>query len=177
MSQQAKNTLPGSLGEGRFAAADFVREIQSLANRFDVVRVDGQDYRHRGRPEAPAPRPQIEVEFWAATTGGATCDDFDDLCAHLATVHPSRYGALVSDVHGVALTGVHPVSDQSTALRLVVLADRLYDRAVPVVTSGAPVSAMFTPDLLAGGYRKKYLRALSRLTALCRQAVERPVRP
>src|SRR3712207_9046547 len=41
------NTLPGSLGEGRFAAEDFLREIQALADRFEVVRVDGEDYRHR----------------------------------------------------------------------------------------------------------------------------------
>ena len=43
------NTLPGSLGEGRFAAEDFLREIQALAARFEVLRVDGDDYRHRSR--------------------------------------------------------------------------------------------------------------------------------
>src|SRR5699024_6056965 len=42
------NTLPDKLGEERFAAQDFLREIQSLAALFDVVRVDGADYRHRG---------------------------------------------------------------------------------------------------------------------------------
>ncbi|NYI85732.1 putative ATPase [Saccharopolyspora hordei] len=47
------NTLPDKLGEGRFAAADFLREIHAMSARFDVVRVDGPDYRHRGLPEAP----------------------------------------------------------------------------------------------------------------------------
>src|SRR5687768_9812690 len=42
------NTLPDKLGEGRFAAADFLREIQSMSSKFDIVRVDGPDYRHRG---------------------------------------------------------------------------------------------------------------------------------
>lgn len=42
------NTLPGKLGEGRFAAVDFLREIHAMASRFTVVRVDGPDYRHRG---------------------------------------------------------------------------------------------------------------------------------
>src|SRR5699024_7288830 len=42
------NTLPDRLGEGRFAAADFLREIQTLSARFGVVTVDGPDYRHRG---------------------------------------------------------------------------------------------------------------------------------
>jgi cell division protein ZapE len=163
------NTLPGSLGEGRFAAEDFLREIQALAARFEVVRVDGQDYRHRGLPDAPPPVPQDQAEQWAAATPGATCDDLDSLCEHLAGVHPSRYGAMVEGVDAVALTGLHPVDDQNVALRLVVLADRLYDREVPVLVSGAPVTELFTPELLAGGYRKKYLRATSRLIALARE--------
>src|SRR5690625_6734301 len=41
------NTLPEALGEGRFAAQDFLREIQSMAERFEVLRVDGEDYRRR----------------------------------------------------------------------------------------------------------------------------------
>ena len=166
------NTLPGSLGEGRFAAEDFLREIQALAARFEVVRVDGQDYRHRGLPDAPPPVSQTEAQQWAAGIGAATCDDLDLLCAHLATVHPSRYGALVEGVAAVALTGLHPVHDQNVALRLVVLVDRLYDREVPVVVSGAVAADLFTPELLSGGYRKKYLRATSRLIALAREGAQ-----
>ena len=166
------NTLPGSLGEGRFAAEDFLREIQALSARFEVVRVDGQDYRHRGLPDAPPPVTHDEAAQWAADSPGATCDDLDLLCEHLAAVHPSRYGALVEGVGAVALTGVHPVSDQNVALRLVVLADRLYDREVPVVVSGAAVTELFTPELLRGGYRKKYLRATSRLISLARDGAE-----
>ena len=41
------NTPPNALGEGRFAAADFLREIQALSDRFDIVRIDGLDYRRR----------------------------------------------------------------------------------------------------------------------------------
>ena len=37
------NTLPEQLGEGRFAAQDFLREISTLAAIFDVVRIDGPD--------------------------------------------------------------------------------------------------------------------------------------
>ena len=163
------NTLPDALGEGRFAADDFLREIQVLAERFEIVRVDGQDYRHRGLPDAPEPLPLEQAQQWAAATDGATCDDLDDLCDHLAGLHPSRYGALVEGVPAVALTGLHPVDDQNVALRLVVLVDRLYDREVPVTVSGAPASSLFTPELLAGGYRKKYLRSTSRLVALARE--------
>jgi cell division protein ZapE len=161
------NTLPGKLGEGRFAAQDFLREIQSLSARFDVVRIDGEDYRHRGMPLAPTPVDDAQLTVMAETSGG-TLDDFDELCRHLALVHPSRYGALVDGIPRVHVRRVWTVDDQATALRLVVLADRLYDRDVPVVASGVPLDRLFAPDLLAGGYRKKYMRCISRLTSLAR---------
>ncbi|EST37258.1 hypothetical protein N566_13915 [Streptomycetaceae bacterium MP113-05] len=163
------NTLPGKLGEGRFAAVDFLREIQGLSTHFRPVRIDGEDYRHRGLPQAPEPAADVEVARAAEATPGAALDDFSDLLTHLSRVHPSRYGALCDDVAAVCLTGVHPVPDQATALRLVVLADRLYDREVPVLASGTPFDRLFSEEMLAGGYRKKYLRAVSRLTALARE--------
>ncbi len=165
------NTLPDALGEGRFAADDFVREIQGLANSFEVVRVDGEDYRHRGLPAAPVPADDVEVRRRAHASDGATLDDFRDLLDHLKQVHPSRYGALLDGVTGAFWTDVHTVSDQAAALRLVALADRLYDRAVPLVAGGAPLDRVFAPELLRGGYRKKYFRARSRLVALAREGV------
>ncbi|MFI9644933.1 cell division protein ZapE [Streptomyces sp. NPDC052040] len=164
------NTLPGKLGEGRFAAADFLREIQGLSARFRTLRIDGEDYRHRGLPEAPAPFTDEQVAKTAYATGGASLDSFPELLDHLARVHPSRYGALTDGLKAVCLTDVQPVPDQSTALRLVVLADRLYDREVPVLASGLPFDQLFSEDMLKGGYRKKYFRAISRLTALARDA-------
>lgn len=162
------NTLPDALGEGRFATTDFLREIQGLAGHFTSVRVDGEDYRHRGLPAAPPPVSRVQLEVRAGVPG-ASYDGFEALLEHLARLHPSRYGALLDGLSLVCLDGVVPVADQSAALRLVVLADRLYDRDLPVVTSGVPLDQLFPAELLAGGYRKKYLRAVSRLTALARQ--------
>ncbi|QUQ67453.1 cell division protein ZapE [Kutzneria sp. CA-103260] len=164
------NTLPEKLGEGRFAADDFLREIRSLSQQFEVIRVDGPDYRHRGLPDAPDPMTDEQLEKSAEATPGSTVDDFDALCAHLAKLHPSRYGRLVSDVTAVHLRNVHAAPDQDVALRLVAFADRLYDRAVPVAVSGQPLDELFTEEMLRGGYRKKYLRAISRLIALSREA-------
>ncbi|HEU0189893.1 MAG TPA: cell division protein ZapE [Mycobacterium sp.] len=160
------NTLPEQLGEGRFAVQDFLREINTLAQIFTTVRIDGPDYRHRNLPSAPEPPSDRQVTERAAATKGATLDDFDTLCAHLATMHPSRYSTLIEGVTEVFLIGVHPVEDQNVALRLVSLTDRLYDAGVPVVASGAKLDAVFSAEMLAGGYRKKYLRATSRLLAL-----------
>ncbi len=121
----------------------------------------------------PRPHRDEEVTGAAHRTPGASLDDFATLLGHLSRIHPSRYGALCDGVEAVFLRGVEPVTDQATALRLVVLADRLYDRELPVTASGTPFDQVFSPEMLAGGYRKKYFRAISRLTALTREA-DRP---
>jgi cell division protein ZapE len=167
------NTLPGKLGEGRFATEDFMREIHGLAASFESVRIDGEDYRHRGLPKAPDPAEPDEVRARAGSDG-ASLDHFVDLTRHLAQVHPSKYGALLDGVAVVCLEDVRTVDDQAVALRLVVLADRLYDRDLPVVASGVPFDRLFAPELLSGGYRKKYFRAISRLDALAREGAGLP---
>ena len=160
------NTLPDQLGEGRFAAEDFLREIQGLASHFAVLRIDGEDYRHRNRlPRAKAlPEPRVVDSISAIPD--ATLDEFDALLAHLAHVHPSRYRLLLTDTPAIGLLRVHQITDQSAALRLVVFVDRLYDLDVDVYLQGVDIADVFAPELLAGGYRKKYFRALSRLESL-----------
>jgi cell division protein ZapE len=163
------NTPPNALGEGRFAASDFLREIQGLSNRFEIVRIDGLDYRHRDVTVHAVPLDDAEFEAavtGAAEAGSATADDFDRVLKHLATVHPSRYVKLVDGLDAVGLRGVHTLTDQSDALRFVALVDRLYDDQVRVFATGTPLDAVFGDEMLAGGYRKKYLRAVSRLIAL-----------
>ncbi|MCX6433242.1 MAG: cell division protein ZapE [Actinobacteria bacterium] len=162
------NTLPDKLGEGRFAADDFLREIQGLSAHFDVLRIEGDDYRHRGLPPAPDPLADDAVRALAESTPGAAFDEFDPLLKHLATIHPSRYGALVGGIDLLALSQVRTITDQAQALRMVVLVDRLYDRDVPVVASGVALDRLFSEEMLRGGYRKKYFRAVSRLVALAR---------
>ena len=163
------NTPPNALGEGRFAASDFLREIQELSDRFDIIRIDGLDYRHR-EAEGTA-RALDDAEFdaelaEARTQGEVTIDAFDDVLAHLATVHPSRYVKLVDGLVAVGLRGVHTLTDQSDALRFVAFVDRLYDDQVRVLATGTPLDHVFGDEMLTGGYRKKYLRAISRLIAL-----------
>jgi cell division protein ZapE len=169
------NTLPEKLGEGRFAAEDFRREIQALSSRFRTLRVDGPDYRHRGLPEPPPPLSADEVRRRADAAANervVSLDSFDALCDKLSRLHPSKYGRLLEGppaVTGVFVSDVRPAPDQAVALRLVTLIDRLYDRSVPVQASGGSLGELFTPEMLRGGYRKKYLRATSRVLALSRE--------
>jgi cell division protein ZapE len=159
------NTPPNALGEGRFAAQDFLREIDSLASRFTTLRIDGLDYRRRDVDAHARVSPNVSEEL-AEVDGVATLDSFDELLAHLARVHPSRYVRIVEGLAAVGLTGVKPFTNQTDALRFVAFVDRLYDAQVHLIADGTPLDAVFPDDMLSGGYRKKYLRAMSRLNAL-----------
>jgi cell division protein ZapE len=163
------NTPPNALGEGRFAAADFLREIQGLADRFEILRIDGLDYRRReieGHAVTFEENGYESAVSTASAHGTVTADDFDALLKHLSTVHPSRYVKLVDDLDAMGLHGVHVLTDQADALRFVALVDRLYDAQVTIYATGTPLDSVFGDEMLAGGYRKKYLRAVSRLIAL-----------
>src|SRR5690606_20828863 len=161
------NTPPNALGEGRFAAVDFLREIHALADRFDIVRIDGLDYRRRDVEGHAVAVDDAELErMVAGATGTVAVDEFDALLRHLGTVHPSRY---VKPVEGSAVRGIRNarvLENQTDALRFVAAVDRLYDAQVRIVATGVPLDRVFGEDMLAGGYRKKYLRAMSRLIAL-----------
>jgi len=164
------NTPPHALGEGRFAAADFLREIQALAAHFETVRIDGNDYRKRTAEGSAAVMSEADVANSVASARDrgeiVTLDDFDGLLAHLATIHPSTYVRMIEGIDAIALTGVHVLTNQTDALRIVAFIDRVYDAQIPVRSSGAPLSDIFGGDMINGGYRKKYLRCMSRLIAL-----------
>jgi len=158
------NTLPESLGQGRFAASDFAREIQAVSKVFEVVSIDGLDYRHTG--ELAFSSASDEVVASVAELWGGTVASWHGLVEDLVHVHPSRLGAYVAGVRWLGLLDVEPLTDQSRALRVVSLVDRLYDADVRVVASGGSLGEIFPQDMLEGGFKKKYYRALSRLASM-----------
>ncbi|TDN42899.1 cell division protein ZapE [Curtobacterium flaccumfaciens] len=159
------NTPPGALGEGRFAAQDFLREIQAMSDRFDTLRIDGLDYRRRAVDESARVVSDVPGSL---PSGTVTLDDFRTVVEHLGSVHPSKYVAMVEGLDAVGLTDVQAFTDQTDALRWVALVDRLYDAQVRIVASGTPLDQVYPESMLGGGYRKKYLRAASRVVALSR---------
>lgn len=168
------NTPPNALGEGRFAAADFVREIQGLSDRFRTFRIDGVDYRHRENEGRADVCEESELDEIERTDGLVVASDsFGDLEVVLAREHPSKYAILIDSVDVIVWWGVVPFSDQNDALRFVALVDRLYDADIPIRASGTPVDEVFPDEMLNGGFRKKYLRAQSRLVALTHRAISR----
>jgi cell division protein ZapE len=164
------NTPPNALGEGRFAAADFLREISALADRFVTLRIDGVDFRHReneGRADV-----SDEQELDSIPDSLTVADDsFVGVVRHLATLHPSKFVPLIEGVEAVVWRDVRPLTNQNDALRFVALVDRLYDADVPIRATGSPLDEIFPAEMLEGGYRKKYLRCQSRLVALTHRSL------
>ncbi|UJP12621.2 AFG1/ZapE family ATPase [Microbacterium elymi] len=103
------NTPPNALGEGRFAAQDFLREIQAMADAFETIRIDGTDYRQRAVDGAAVVLGETDYERTiadAAASGVVSDDAFTGLVAHLARVHPSRYIRLIDGVDEIGLRDV-----------------------------------------------------------------------
>ncbi|WP_167131666.1 cell division protein ZapE [Paramicrobacterium chengjingii] len=164
------NTPPNALGEGRFAAQDFLREIHSLSSTFETLRIDGTDYRRRAIEGncVTVTDGEIDQAIQRATASGTTMtdDDFRTLIDHLAVVHPSRFIRLLDGVDAIAIRNTTELDSQASALRLVAFIDRVYDAQIPIVASGIPLDTVFSDDMLSGGFRKKYLRAMSRMISL-----------
>ena len=159
------NTPPNALGEGRFAAQDFLREIHAMSDRFETIRIDGVDFRQRSFDGHAPVLDEGEYEQQLAAFRIASDDTFDGLISHLAHVHPSRYIRLIDGVEAIGLRDVRQLTDQSEALRFVAFVDRVYDAQLPIRATGTALDQVFGEAMLAGGYRKKYLRAISRLVA------------
>ena len=164
------NAIPDRLGEGRFNAEDFERELLEIGSHWDVLRLDGPDYRATSRPSRSHALEPGEVEALAATARAATVDDFDAVLAHLRHVHPVQYGHLLDGLDTVVIHGLHPIENQGSALLFVQLVDELYDRGVRFGATGCAVTELFPESYRHGGYRKKYGRCESRLGAMLGEA-------
>jgi len=165
------NSLPDRLGEGRFSADDFKREIAAIASWFEVVRMDGPDFRATARPVATTALTEAEADATlGAGDGPATEDGFEALLAHLQRVHPVQYGALLEGIDTVVVRGMRPVGDQNDALRWVALVDELYDAELIFAATGCGPAEVFDPGFRHGGFSKKYGRCESRLAAMLGEA-------
>ena len=168
------NTLPSELGQGRFAAEDFRREIGQIAAVFEVLRIEGSDYRHRSynlNTFSEGLRDSTELrQVWDTyhpTSGAKLWTTFNDLTAYLARLHPIQYSRLLLPLEALFVDGLAPMDDQNIALRFVHLIDKLYDRGMRFSASATcPLQDLFLPEYRDKGYAKKYQRCLSRLHEL-----------
>ncbi|MEY4390569.1 MAG: hypothetical protein RLZZ400_312 [Actinomycetota bacterium] len=160
------NTPPNALGEGRFAADSFKREIVGIGDRFDVLRIDGEDFRHRGFATEHRVFSEVELQTWLTEDSGGRVSDFDELLRVLSSLHPSRYEKLLEGSSRIGLLNAHVIQDEFDALRFVSFVDRAYEQQVLLRATQTALPDTFTETMLRGGYAKKYSRAISRLGSL-----------
>lgn len=160
------NTPPNALGEGRFAADGFQREIQSVADKFTICRIDGEDYRHRKGEFSFVPITESASKALIESQERVLSENFRDLLVFLGTIHQSKYAKVAEQFDSAILQEVYQISDQFEGMRFVSFIDRCYEAGIGIAFTGVDLSSVFRPDHVQGAYRKKYLRCLSRLSAM-----------
>lgn len=174
------NTLPSDLGKGRFAAHEFTREIGQIAAQFEVVQIEGEDYRHRPLPGGGLSGIVLtpeglreEFETFEPAGGGKVYATHGDLMTQLGQLHPIRYARLLDPIAALFVDGLAPMPDQSVALRFVHFVDKVYDQQVRLSASmTCALPDLFSPEYRDKGYAKKYQRCLSRLHELLTETAE-----
>lgn len=160
----SSNTPPGALGEGKFSVRDFARELGQLTSHFQLVRVDGEDYRmtHPHSSDSSHWLP-VGSEFGPAQL----ILSFNDLLTTLSGAHPMRIRQSLQGIRSIAITDIQSIEDAHAALRVVYFIDKIYDNDVDLaVSSSIPLHELFQKRYFHGGDTKKFLRALSRLREL-----------
>lgn len=164
------NTEPGALGEGRFNAEDFQRQIQGIASRFSQHRIDGPDYRQRShKPTAPLSDHEYTDWIVSQEQSSTAVISHRELNRHLMVVHPSQFSVLLEDVQAIAIEHLTPMTEQAIALRFVHFIDKLYDLGLKAVFTGTTLNSLFDESYRHGGYAKKYSRCLSRISEMLQE--------
>lgn len=162
------NTQPGQLGQGRFNAEDFQRQIRGIAESFTMLSLDGPDYRQRGTALAnPLSAQQLDALAQAQTRPYCRLST-RDLAHHLLRVHPAQFSHLLDGIETVILDDIAAMTDQNVALRFVHFIDKVYDLNLNFAASGVPLAKLFDDSFRFGAYQKKYSRCLSRLSEMLR---------
>ena len=160
------NTPPNALGEGRFASDNFQREIASVANRFAMIRIDGEDYRHRSKEYDFKTLSQLDLDSYTDSGVRALSTSFGELLDYLASIHQSRYVKLAEQFDVLLISDLFEIQDQFQGIRLVSFIDRCYEAGISLRSTGRTPAEIFRADHLQGAYQKKYRRCLSRLFAM-----------
>jgi cell division protein ZapE len=162
------NTPPEAQGQGRFNAKDFKREIQSIAERFEVVGIEGPDYRKRDHEARVLTRGELEHLFHTENPDKPKVKtDWQELFTILAAHHPIHYAGLLKQIGILYIEDVTTLSGQNEALRFVHFIDKLYDLKVGLRMSGeTQLTELFHSSYRNNAYAKKHYRCLSRMAEL-----------
>lgn len=161
------NTPPAAQGQGRFNASDFKREIQSIAERFDIMRLEGPDFRKRDKVAQLLNEDELDKLERSEVAETKVDAGWGELFDVLKSNHPIRYAALIKQMDALYLHKAEPIDNQNDAIRFVHFIDKLYDMNVGFRLSGdIALENLFDESYRDGAYAKKHFRCLSRISEL-----------
>jgi cell division protein ZapE len=132
-----------------------------------MVRIDGDDYRHRDSSFAFKASDANKLNELENQEGRVLSASLDELVSFLGSIHQSRYAKVSEQFNQLIVTDVRLINDQFEGIRFVSFIDRCYEAGVSLAYTGLDLGSVFRADHVEGAYRKKYLRCLSRLAAMC----------
>lgn len=162
------NTPPAAQGQGRFNAEHFQREIQSIADSFTILTIEGKDYRKREKDAVLLSSAALQQSLAEEITPSPKALlSWQELFALLVDYHPSRFEAIVSQIGTLYVDGVTTIASQNDALRFVHFIDTLYNDHIGLRMAGEiALSELFAPLYRDGAYAKKHYRCISRLSEI-----------
>jgi cell division protein ZapE len=155
------NADPTVMDAGHSYAGAFQRELGEIATTFEVVRVEGVDWRASGAA-AERHRPSRGEDE------RVVCFRATELRRFLAATHPMYDAAWLDEVDRIQLDRLEPMGDTDEALRFVRFIDRVYDRDVALSLAEPSVSIEELLQSLRDDarFRLHYVRCRSRLSEL-----------
>ncbi len=164
------NADPTAMDAGHSYADDFARELGEIAGAFEVIQVDGVDWRESGA----AARQHVARE-----SSEQRVVEFNDsgLRLFLSETHPMYDAAWLDEVDRIVLDRLTPMADTDEALRFVRFIDRVYDRDVELAVErfDLPLDDLLIPLKKDARFRMHYARCRSRLIELIEATSSNPL--
>jgi len=164
------NTLPSDLGKGRMNVDGFQKQLGQIADSFNSIMVEGEDYRKKNKEM----KKQMSEESFLDAFGAYTAEkkpkskiNFDSLNKLLEGNHPFKYFVIPANIEALFIDGMRPFPRLDSALRFNQLIDHCYYHNTNLFIRGnCDLNDLFPPELLESSFQKKLFRCLSRLDEL-----------
>ena len=161
------NTPPTAQGQGRFNANDFKREIQSIAERFEIITIEGPDFRKRDHQAIFFTQVELEQRLQQEPFERKVRADWTSLFEVLQTHHPIYYADILKQMDVLYVEQAQVIPNQNDALRFVHFIDKLYDLKVYLrISSHLELDELFDSSYSNSAFAKKHQRSLSRIAEL-----------
>ena len=167
------NTLPTDLGKMKFQVDEFAKEMKDIADAFNCIVVEGEDYRKKHISKTWKRNLSDDgyldaFSKYKPAVKAKTKVHYNDLMKALEDNHPFRYFVIPEMVEAVFIEGLRPFPQLNQALRFNQFMDHCYYYNTRLFIKGecGECKDLFSKEMMESCFQKKLLRCLSRLDEL-----------